>query len=38
MLLRDMVEVGEEIDMEQELSDDEITPLIDQIDAEHEAV
>ena len=36
LLLRDMVEVGEGIDLEQELSDDEMPPLIDQIDAEHE--
>ena len=37
MLLRDMIEVGNKIDLNQEFSVDEIPPLIDQIDAEHEA-
>ena len=36
LLVRDMVEVGEEIDLEQELLDEETSPLIDQIDAKHE--
>ena len=36
LLLRDMVEVGEGIGLEQELFDEETPPLIDQIDAKHE--
>ena len=36
LLLQDTVEVGEEIDLEQELSDKETPPLIDPIEAEHE--
>ena len=31
-----MIKVGEGIDMEQEISDEETSPFIDQIDAEHE--
>ena len=36
LLLRDVAVVGEGIDREQELSDDEMPPLIDQVDAEYE--